>query len=192
MKQATTGRTALFVSLAAAILATRGCHVGALPDASWAAFFVGGFYFSSARVFALLMTEAAAIDYVATHHFGVSTYCISPAYVFLLPAHGALWFGGRWLRKHYRGLDARSFGLLAASLFVAVSSCYLVSNGSFYWFSGRYGEPTMSGWIANFGLWYLDFLSATLVYAGIAAVLHVLIVSLTSADAEAAKPLASR
>jgi hypothetical protein len=50
----------------------------------------------------------------------------------------------------------------------------------------------MSGWIANFGLWYLDFLSATLVYAGIAAVLHVLIVSLTSADAEAAKPLASR
>jgi hypothetical protein len=192
MKHSTTGRTVLFLSLAAAMLATRGCHVGALPDASWAVFFLGGFYFSSARVFALLMTEAVAIDYVATQHFGVSSYCISPAYAFLLPAYGALWFGGRWLRAHYRGLDARSFGLLAASLFVAVSSCYLVSNGSFYWLSGRHGEPTLSGWAANFGYWYLDFLYAPFAYVGIAAVLQVLIVSLVGPRAEAAGRLASR
>ncbi len=176
-------RIALLAALAAAMFATRECHVGALPDASWAVFFLGGFYFSTSRAFLLLMAEAIAIDYVATQHLGISSYCISPAYVFLLPAHGALWFGGRWLRGHRSGLGIRSVSMLAASLFVAVSTCFLVSNGSFYWLSGRAATPTFAGWAANFGHWYFAFLSAPFAYVGMAAVLHVLAVSLIPARA---------
>jgi hypothetical protein len=165
-------RLAPFLILAAAMLATRQYHFDILPDASWAVFFLGGFYLTSYHAFAAFMVGAVIIDYVATQHLGVSSYCLSPAYVFLLPSYAALWLGGRWAGQHWAGVELRSLVWLIASLLVSVSVCFLVSNGSVYWLSGRASAPTLAGWAANFRTWYPYFLGAPCIYVGLAVLGH--------------------
>lgn len=188
----TSWRFGLFAILAIVMLATRsnlislGTHIGSLPDASWAVFFIAGFYLrGSVRwAFPALMALAVAIDYFVITAQGLSFwshYCVSPAYWFLVPSYAALWFGGAWLRERYAGLHARELGLLLVSVVVAASVCYLVSNGSYYWLSNHWqaasgATPSLAGWTKNLGDWYLSFVGMALVYVAIAAVLHVLAV----------------
>jgi hypothetical protein len=189
-------RIGLFALFATVMLATRVNHFSAVPDASWALFFIAGFYFSAGPsatdrasmrgllnlrgsfrwAFPLLMVLAVAIDYVVISGQGIaffSHYCMSTAYLFLLPAYAAPWLGGSWLRKHYNGLGLRELGLLAGTSVVAASACFLVSNGSFYWISANVPARSFGGWMENMGDWYLSYLGTTLVYVGVAAVLHV-------------------
>jgi hypothetical protein len=187
-------RLGIFLILGLLMAATRSHHFAVVPDASWAVFFVAGFYFSAAGpaspaaaiqrssrkgsliVFALLMALAVLTDFFVIRSQGIdfwSHYCVSPAYWFLVPSYAALWFGGAWLRAHSHGLQLRDLGLLVASAVAAVSVCYLVSNGSFYWISASVPARSLGGWIENLGDWYLPFVQTTLMYIGIAAALHV-------------------
>jgi hypothetical protein len=63
--------------------------------------------------------------------------------------------------------------MLAGSSVLAASLCFLVSNGSFYWISANVPARSFGGWFENMGDWYLSYLGTTLVYVGVAAVLHV-------------------
>ena len=63
--------------------------------------------------------------------------------------------------------------MLAGSSVLAASLCFLLSNGSFYWISANVPARSFGGWLANMGDWYLSYLGTTLVYVGVAAVLHV-------------------
>jgi hypothetical protein len=183
-------RLGLFLLLGLVMVATRSHHFGALPDASWAVFFLAGFYLSAGKpqrpvrlagsafrwAFPLLMALAVAIDYAVIRSQGIDFwghYCVSPAYWFLVPSYAALWFGGAWLRAHYRGVRLREGALLVASVMVAASLCYLISNGSFYWISPSVPARSFGGWIENLGDWYLPFMQTTLIYVGIGAALHV-------------------
>ena len=171
-------RAGLFLILALVMLATRINHFGALPDASWAVFFIAGFYLRASWrwAFPLLIALAVAIDYVVITNQDISFwshYCVSPAYLFLLPSYAAPWLGGAWLSRHYRGLHARELGLLVASAAVAASICFLISNGSFYWISANVPARSFAGWMENLGDWYVPYLRTTLMYVGIAALLHV-------------------
>lgn len=185
-------RFGLFAILAIVMIATRsnlitlGTHIGSLPDASWAVFFIAGFYLKgSVRwAFPALMALAVAIDYFVITHAGLSFwshYCVSPAYWFLVPSYAALWFGGSWLRQRYAGIHTRELALLLGSVVVAASVCYLISNGSYYWLSdhwlaGSASPRSFAGWSKNLGDWYLSFVGMALVYVAVAAVLHVLTV----------------
>jgi hypothetical protein len=184
-------RLGIFLILGLLMAATRSHHFAVVPDASWAVFFVAGFYFSAAGtaaasgrssrnggllVFALLMALAVLTDFFVIRSQGLdfwSHYCVSPAYWFLVPSYAALWFGGAWLRAHSHGLQLRDLGLLVASAVIAANACYLVSNGSFYWISASVPARSLGGWIENLGDWYLPFAQTTLMYIGIAAALHV-------------------
>ena len=171
-------RVGIFLIFGLVMLATRINHFGALPDASWALFFIAGFYLrGSARcAFPLLMALAVLIDFVVITQQGMSFwshYCVSAAYWFLVPSYAAMWLGGSLLRSRYAGLHARELGLLFASAVVATSVCYLISNGSFYWISANVPMRSFAGWTENLGDWYLPYLRTTLVYVGVAALLHV-------------------
>lgn len=173
---------AVFTALALLMAATRYAHFLAVPDASWAVFFIGGFYLKGASrwAFPALMIEAAVIDYIATQHLGVSSYCLSPAYAFLIPTHGVLWLGGLFLQSRQR-FDLRGLAVFAATLFVSASWAFGISNGSFYWLSGRVAAPTWTGYTVNFSQYYLYFIAVPSAYVSIVAVLHTLLASVRSA-----------
>ena len=172
-------RVGIFLIIALVMLATRINHFSALPDASWALFFIAGFYLrgSTRWAFPLLMALAVLIDFFVITQQGMSFwshYCVSAAYWFLVPSYAAMWLGGSLLRRRYAGLHARDLGLLIASVVVATSVCYLISNGSFYWLSASVPLRSFAGWMENLGDWYLPYLRTTLMYIAAGALLHVL------------------
>ncbi|MEJ7745811.1 MAG: hypothetical protein WKF61_03465 [Luteimonas sp.] len=177
MNLSTPQRTVLLTLLLIVMAATRANHLAIIPDASWAVFFVAGFYLRSWTrwAFPLLMAMAVAVDYFVISAQGVSFwqhYCVSPGYWFLLPAYFSLWMGGAWLQRHSDGIRWRTLGLTAASLFVAVVVCQLFSQGGFYWLSDSVANPTFAGWARNYNDWLWPFMQTTAIYVGIAAVVH--------------------
>lgn len=175
----TTAQRSLILALLAVLMAaTRVNHFAPLPDASWAVFFIGGFYLSSWTrwAFPLLMALAVAIDYAVITASGTSFwahYCVSPAYWCLVPAYFSMWAGGLWLHRRGVVTDLRSLGLLAGSLVASVVVCHLIAQGSFYWISSAVAEPTVAGWWQNYSDWLLPYMATAAKYTGVAAALHV-------------------
>ena len=181
-----TQRIGIFLALALVMSATRLHHFDALPDASWAVFFLAGFWLrGSVRwAFPILMALAVLVDFFVITHAGINFfdhYCVSAAYWMLAPAYLSLWLGGSWLAQHQRGLGLRTLGLAIAALLVSEFVCYLLTNGSYYWMSATVPLPrSMGNWFANFGDWYLPFLKTTAIYAAIGAALHVVVTQLVA------------
>ncbi|WP_426702169.1 hypothetical protein ACPPVV_03915 [Rhodanobacter sp. Col0626] len=195
MAKTVTQRLGIFLALAVVMAATR-IHVSllhhALWDASWAIFFLAGFWLRGAGrsaglrwAFPLLMIEAVVIDYLVINGQGIdfwSHYCVSVAYWFLIPSYLSLWLGGSWLAKHQADLQWQTLGLAIVAFLVSWTVCYVLSNGSFYWLSDSVPLPrNLAAWLANLGDWYLPFLQTTALYVGIGAVVHVLAVQVARA-----------
>lgn len=175
-----------FSLLALLMAATRlGGHLGtawSLPDASWAVFFLAGFYLRREWRWALpaLLLEAVAIDIAAIRYYGISNFCVTAAYWFNVPAYAALWMAGMWLRGVHDG-HLRDLGRLALSLGVGVSVSFLLTQGSFYWLGGRVPQPSVGGWWQNFSAWYGYFMLVTAGYVGVVAVGHAVLTRHASA-----------
>jgi len=192
MVKTMTQRLGIFLALAAVMAVTR-IHLSLLhhsvDDASWAIFFLAGFWLRGEGrwaglrwAFPLLMAEAVLVDYLVISGQGLdfwSHYCVSAAYWFLVPSYLSLWLGGSWLAKHQAGLRLHTLGMAVVALLVSWTACYLVSNGSFYWLSDSVPLPrSFAAWFANLGDWYLPFLQTTALYVGVGAVLHVLAIQI--------------
>jgi len=164
----------LFAAFAAIMLATRFHHFGDvlhLPDASMALFFLGGLYLRRHWQFAVFIVLAVVIDWVAIEHAGVSDFCVTPAYSFLLPAYGVLWYAGRL----YAGRFDTGWRSLLVATFVALvasSLSFAISNGAFYWLGGRYANPHFAEYVARAWQWGPLFVRTTMSYVLVALVLH--------------------
>lgn len=197
MAKTSTQRLGIFLGLALVMAVTR-IHISLFQhdiwDASWAVFFLGGFWLRGNARWALplLMAEAVLIDFIVITSSGQSFwshYCVSAAYWFLVPAYGSLWLGGSWLARHDMGLRPSTLGLAVVALLLSASLCYLISNGSFYWLSASVPAPrSFASWFVNLGDWYAPFLGTTALYVGIGALLHVLVVQLTRMLKHAEQP----
>ncbi len=156
--------------LVALMGATRMHHFGdafSLPDASLAVFFLAGLFFNSRAFFGALLLEASLLDYVAISHLGVSDFCVSPAYAFLIPTYFAMWFGGR-LSANFKSMQGSEFTLsipAMATLFVATSSAYLISNGSFYWLSGKFPQADFAQYAERVSHYYAPYAGYAVMYA---------------------------
>lgn len=136
-------------------------------NASMAVFFLGGLYLRRHWAFASLVLLAVGIDYATIVASGGPNYCITPAYGFLLLSYAVLWYGGRRLARRSASRLMQFGGAL-----VLASLAFLISNGSFYWFSGRVVDPGMAGWIANFSEWAPLFVGSALAYVGVVLLAH--------------------
>lgn len=168
---------ALLAGLALLMIATRANHFAAIPDASWAVFFVGGFYLRqwTKWAFPLLMALAVAIDYVVITAQGIdfwSHYCISPGYWMLVPAYFSLWAGGLWLARQDGG-SAERLSKLVFAVVASVAVCQLFSQGGFYWLSDAVANKTVAGWAKNYTDWVGPYLLTTAMYVAGALALHV-------------------
>lgn len=164
--------SAVMLVLALIMLATRAFHVAStfhLPDASWALFFLAGIYLGFAS-FGILLLEAVAIDVIFLLNGG-NDYCFSIAYGFLVFAYLALWFGGYWASRMRRENQPLLLRGLAAWLVASVVA-YLLTNGSFYWLSGKAVNPSVEGWLHNAQLWAYGFIVQPMIYLVAAAAAH--------------------
>lgn len=125
-------------------------------DASMAVFFIGGLLLRNPLAFAGFIALAFGIDAVVFARTDMLHICLSPAYGFLIPAYGLLWFAGRWLASRTR-TDARGFVLAAAAGCVAALLSFAISNGSFYVLSGLFGELSVAGFATQFARYAPSF-----------------------------------
>ncbi len=153
------------MSLIALIVLTRFHHFGGvlhLPDASLTVFFFAGFYRKKA-LFGFLLALAALVDFVAIKN-GVSSWCVSPAYVFLVPTYAAMWFAGR-ICSTYKAMSIAELAKSAGLLTLAASAAFAISNGSFYLFSGRYDDVSLAGYFIRVARYYPSYVGAAMIYA---------------------------
>lgn len=163
------------VVLAALVIATRGHHfasINSLPSASLAVFFLAGLYLRPAWVFPSLLALCAGIDYAAITVGGVSSFCVTPAYGFLLPAYGSLWLAGRWFAKRY-SFSTGAVLPLVGSVSIAAIVSELFSSGGFYFFGGRYAEPTLAVFGERLMKYFPHQLENLAFWLGAAFVVHV-------------------
>lgn len=161
---------AIACALAALMAATRFHHFGSalqLPDASLAVFFLGGLYLRRSVAFGACIGLAALVDYLAIAHAGVSDWCVTPAYAFLLPTYGCLWWAGVWCAKHERR-GWRGWARLAGALCGATALAFLISSGSFYAWSGYFGELPLSEYAARSVRYFPAYLGSALAYVAAA------------------------
>ncbi len=169
----------LAVALAALMWATRGHHFMSLthlPDASWAVFFLIGFYLRQRVMLPIFLAQAALVDYLSITHFGVDDYCVTSAYVFLMPAYSALWLAGRWYAAHYQ-FNVRTLPSLAAAVVAGTFICELISSGSFYFLGGRFSDTSLQEFASRLVQFYPASLSGAAMYVGFAALVHILVTS---------------
>ena len=160
--------------LVALMVVTRGHHfasINHLPSASWAVFFLAGVYLSPVWAFVGLLALAGGLDLAAVTWGGVSNFCVSPAYPFLLPAYGSLWLAGRWFAKHY-SFSLQALPRLAGSLLGGAALAEIFSSGGFYFFSGRYVAPTFTEFGARLAKYFPHALETLAFWMGIAIVVH--------------------
>ena len=156
---------------------TRSHHwatLHALPDASWAIFFLVGVYLRPLWIAPGLIAAAMLIDYVAITQFGVSGFCVSPAYWLLIPAYGALFIAGRVYAQHY-SMSLATLPWLAGTALVGAVTAELLSSGGFYFFSGRFADPSLAEFVPRFFKYFPSMLSSFALYLGLAAITHALI-----------------
>jgi hypothetical protein len=177
------------LGLAALMAATRMHHFGSglhLPDASLAVFLLAGFFIASPVLFGVLLIEAGVIDYLAITQFGVSDFCVTPAYWFLIPTYAVLWYAGRhYARIHQHSL--RSLGMFAGISFAATSMAFLISNSAFYLFSGRFPNLDIVEYSHRVAQYYGQYVSGAALYLVPSALLYVLFTHRANAPHSAAQ-----
>lgn len=173
------------VVLAMLLIATRGQHFATLhtlPGASWAVFFLAGVYLRSVWVLPGMLAFVWGLDFtphllsgasLAEIMSGGQAFCLTPAYFFLLPAYGALWLSGRWYAGRHR-FEKTTLLPLAAAMLVGAAVCELFSSGGFYFFSGRFAEPTFAEFGARLVKFFPFSLQSVAFYVGITALVHAL------------------
>lgn len=170
-----TNQIIIALALAAIVIMTRGHHfasVNSLPSASVAVFFLAGLYLSSRFAFPALLALCAGLDFAAITYGGVSSFCVTPAYGFLLPAYGAMWLAGRWFAKRY-SFSPKAILPLAASIAVGAGISQLFSSGGFYFFGGRYPDPTFAVFGERLMKYFPMHFENVAFWLGTAAVVHI-------------------
>lgn len=139
MRTQTNVRFMLGLALCLLMALTRSGLFGSHANASWAVFFLGGAFLHGIGAFAVLCALAGVIDVVSLLRGG-SAACMSPAYVFLVPAYGLLWWAGRWAGFAQRGHLLR----VALAILLGTTGAFVITSGSYFVLSKHYAMTSLA------------------------------------------------
>jgi hypothetical protein len=122
------------------------------------------------------MLLAFALDLVAVTWGGVSSFCLSSAYLFLVPAHAALWGAGRWFGRS-KALSWSSLPSLGAAVALSTVVAEVLSSGGFYLFSGRFTELSVAELGSRLLTYFPSSLEAMVLYVGMGILVHALLLA---------------
>jgi len=115
-----------------------------LPDFTLAAIFITGVYFKNFLAPIPLIIVAVLIDWVSISYYGASNFCVTQAYVMLLPAYYLMY----WVARSLTSLKVNSLKqvlLIAMTLLFAISLEWLITSASFYWMSPYFPDANIAG-----------------------------------------------
>ncbi len=163
-----------------AMILTRGNITAHLQDASWAIFFMVGFYLSGKTLgryaFPLFFLAAFVIDLIVIDAVnGATHYCFTPSYPFLIPSYFAMWFAGRWFANNYQESSLGLFKFVAAA-FVGTVVCFAISNIGFYFFAGKFEVMSISEYSQAVAKYLPGYLKTTGIYLSFIGLVHLAIV----------------
>ena len=162
-----------------AMVLTRGNITAHLQDASWAIFFMVGFYLRGTvfgrYAFPLFLLVAFVIDLVVIDAQGGTHYCFTPSYPFLIPSYAAMWFAGRWFANNFEENTMGLFKFVGAAL-VGTVLCFVISNVGFYFFAGKFETMSIAQYAQAISKYLPGYLTTTGLYLGFVALLHLAIV----------------
>ncbi len=90
----------------------------------------------------------------------------------------AIWYAGRWYAPRHRD-NWRTLTRLAGVLALGTAVAFLISNGSFYPFSGHFQDVTIAAYAARVTRHLPPYVGYTFMYVLLAAVAHATTVALT-------------
>ncbi|KOR42109.1 hypothetical protein ADT25_15445 [Xanthomonas oryzae] len=137
-----------------------------LPGASMAVFFLGGLALRRHGYFGVLLVLSVAIDWAAVRLAGGSDFCTTAAYAALPVAYGVLWYAGRAYHARVRPGAASPAIAWGLGTLAAVLS-FLISNGAFYWWGGRYTDPHWAQYLQRAWQWGPVFVRTTALYLAV-------------------------
>ncbi|UXA68179.1 hypothetical protein M0D46_13745 [Xanthomonas prunicola] len=159
----------LFIASMLVMTATRFHHTSDwlhLPDASMAVFFLGGLALRRHGYLVALLGVSVAIDWAAVSLAGVSDFCITAAYAALPAAYGVLWYAGRAYHARVRP-EVASLSIAWGLGTLATVLSFLISNGAFYWWGGRYTDPHWAQYLQRAWQWGPLFVRTTALYLAV-------------------------
>ena len=168
------------------LVATRGRHFAtlhSLPGATWAVFFLAGIHLRPRWALPALLALVWSWHFVPFLLGGAGlqevfeggrAFCLTPAYLSLVPAHASLWVAGRWYAQRHP-FAWRSLLPLGAAALAGATVCELFSSGGFYWFSGRFAEPNLVEFAGRLVTYFPQSLQAMAIHVAAAAAIHGLI-----------------
>jgi hypothetical protein len=159
------------VALIALLAMTRIGHFGGIatpPDASLAVFFLLGLWVGPPRWLVVALLAAAATDALAIAQ-GVSSYCITPAYPFLIPTYGILWGAGRatWVYTERRHGWLRRL-VLGVALLTSTVIAFVLSNASFYALSGYFEAMPARDFVRGVTPYFGPYITEAAAYVAVA------------------------
>jgi len=157
------------------LIVTRAHFITHIQDASWAIFFMVGFYVRNVLGFPVFWLVAFAVDLITIEAKGGQSYCFTISYPFLIPAYASLWFAGRWFSGNYSE-NLKGFIYFVAAALVGITICDIISSGGFYWFSGRFTDTNFSEFTGRIARFLPMFMKTTVMYLAIAAVVHIIVI----------------
>ena len=164
----------ILATLVALMAATRSHHFDSLtnfPDASLAAFMLAGIYLPFAA-FPALLVVAGVTDYFALNYTGVSDWCFSPAYWFLIPTYAVMWYAGYFYAARH-SQTWRGLSLFTATAVLSTSAAFLISSGSFFLFSGRFPDMTALQYAGSVAKYFAPYLISAVLYLSIAVCVQI-------------------
>jgi hypothetical protein len=141
-----------------------------LPSASLAIFFLVGFYLRSYLSFAVFAGLAYACDYWVLIVGGEG--CFTSAYGFIFAGYFLIWRCAKWVAERYILTGLKDGIKLFAVALLSISGAFLISNGSFYAFSGNFSDLSLLDYSARVVRYYLTYLTDPLIYLAVAALVH--------------------
>jgi|SRR5690554_1232386 len=176
----------IFAILALVMLATRTHSFSSyihLPDTSWASFFIAGYYIRNRLAFPALFLLSFTIDLFVIGVKDGASHCFTPAYWMLMPAYGAMWFGGRF-SAHRFGASVKDLPGIFLTICGASLAAQLFSSGGYYMLSGNFIDPNIAEFAGRMERYFPGNLLSTLTWCGVAVAAHIAYFITKSADAE--------
>lgn len=163
----------LAVLLATLMVITRSNYFDwatVLPSASLAIFLLVGFYLRSYLSFMVFAALAYVCDYWVLIVGGEG--CFTSAYGFIFGGYFLLWRSAKWAGERYNLVHLSDGIKVFVVALVSISGAFLISNGSFYAFSGNFSDLSLIDYSARVVRYYFTYLTDPLIYLGLAVLIH--------------------